>query len=150
MFLSVSIILLCNIKTAGLSYRGIEATIALINKELNNKGKRASKFAASATAYLREEAAKLPNREVIYNASSDIMESIFGCYKLRKSKNNLAGVTAYALIIPLITKMNDSGKGIDTNFKANLEDVYLRDLYLWKKTNQRKNQAIKYINKLAT
>ena len=141
--------ILHDIKTAGLSYNSIGAAIALINKELKGKNKRSTKFAVASIGYLLKEAVKLPNSESIFNASSDIIESVFGCYKFRKSKNSLHGVTAYALILPLTTKMKDSGKGIDTNFKANLEGVYMRELYQWKSNKLTENQAVKRKNKLA-
>ena len=57
-----------------------------------------------------------------------MIESVFGYYKFKKSPNALHGVTAYVLILPLITKMKTDGKGIDTNFKANLGGVYMRNL----------------------
>ena len=58
-------------------------------------------------------------------------------------------MTAYALILPLTTKMKDSGKGIDTKFKANLEGVYMRELHQWKTNKLTENQAVKRKNKLA-
>ena len=141
--------ILSNIKSAGLSYNSIGAAIALINSKLKEKNKRTAKFAVSAIDYLLKEAVKLPNSETIFNSSSDMIESVFGCYKLRKSRNALHGVTTYALILPLITKMKDSGKGIDTDFKANLEEVYMKDLLLWKNDKLTENQAIKRRKKLA-
>jgi hypothetical protein len=58
-----------------------------------------------------------------------MIESVFGSYKFKKSPNALHGVTAYVLILPLLTKMNASGNRLDTNVKVNLENVYMRDLH---------------------
>lgn len=138
-----------DIKAAGLSYDSIGAAMGLINKKLKNKNKRVTKFAALVTEYLREEAVKLRSSDTVYNASSDMIESVFGCYKFRKSKNALHGVTAYVLILPLITKMKESGKGLDTNFKANLESVYMRDLHQWARKHLTENQAVKRKHKLS-
>lgn len=141
--------ILSKIKTVGLSYDSIGSALILISKELMGKSKRVEKFAVSATNYLVKEAVKLPDSKVIFNASSDMIESAFGCYKFRKSRNALHGVTAYVLILPLLTKMRASGKGLDTNVKANLEEVYMRDLHQWKTDKLTKNQAVKRRNKLA-
>ena len=43
-------------------------------------------FTVASIDYLLKEAVKLPNSESIFNASSDIIESVFGCYKFRKTK----------------------------------------------------------------
>ena len=140
--------ILSKIKTVGLSYDSIGSALILISKELMGKSKRVEKFAVSATNYLVKEAVKLPDSKVIFNASSDMIESVFGCYKFRKSRNALHGVTAYVLILPLITKMKDSGKGLDTNVKANLEEVYMLDLHQWKIDKLTDNQAVKRRKKL--
>jgi hypothetical protein len=84
----------------------------------------------------------------IYNASSDMIESVFGSYKFRKSPNTLHGVTPYVLILPLLTRMNVKGNGLETNVKANLENVYMRDLHQWTKEHLIENQTIKRRKKL--
>ena len=45
--------------------------------------------------------------------------------------------------------MKDSGKGIDTSFKTNLEGVYMQDLYQWKSNKLTENQMVNRKNKLA-
>jgi hypothetical protein len=98
--------------------------------------------------YLLKEAVKLPSSEVICNASSDMIESVFGSCKFRKSPNPLHGVTAYVLILPLLTKMNASGNGLDTNVKASLENVCMRDLHQWTKEHLTENQTVKRQKKI--
>jgi hypothetical protein len=141
--------ILSDIKTAGLSYHSIGAALALINKKLTSKNKRVRKYVTLVKEYLLKEAVKLPSSEVIYNASSDMIESIFGSYKFRKSPNTLHGVTSYVLILPLLTRMNASGNGLETNVKANLENVYMRDLHQWSKEHLIENQTVKRRKKLS-
>lgn len=142
--------LLSIIKTAGFSYDSIGKSLAIIAGRLSkSKNKRVKKLLALLTGYLLEEAEKLKSSQTIWHASSDMIESVFGCYKFRKSTNLLHGVTSYALILPLVTKMKESGKGLDTNFKANLENVYIRDLNQWTSTHLTENQAVKRRKRLA-
>lgn len=136
--------ILSEIKTSGLSYHSIGGAMVLLESKLNGKqNKRIRKFVALTMEYLRQEAVKLQSSAVAYNASSDVIESIFGYYKYRMSQNALHGVTTYALILPLITKMKEPNKGLDTNFKSNLKNVYMRDLHQWKKAHLTENQTIK-------
>jgi hypothetical protein len=140
--------ILSDIKTVGLSYHSIGAALALINKKLIGKNKRIIRYATLVKEYLLQEAVKLSSSESNYNASSDMIESIFGSYKFRKSPNTLHGVTPYVLILPLLTRMNEKGNGLDTNVKANLENVYMRDLHQWTKEHLTENQTIKRRKKL--
>jgi hypothetical protein len=135
--------ILSGIKTAGLSYRTIGAALALINEKPVNRSKRVTGYATPVREYLLKEAVKLPSSAEIYNASSDMIESIFGSYKFRKSPNALHGVTSCILLLPLLTRMKASGKGLDTDVKANLEKVYMRDLHQWTKEHLTENQTVK-------
>jgi len=56
-------------------------------------------------AYLWMEVNKIPQPNITYHASSDIMESAFGKFKSRKSPNFLHGVTASVLLLPLATRL---------------------------------------------
>jgi hypothetical protein len=53
---------------------------------------------------LQEEQGKLMDEKTVWHASSDIMESIFGFYKFRKSKNQLNGITLYVFSVTSIDK----------------------------------------------
>ena len=141
--------ILSSVKNAGLSYDSIGASIKLINKLSANKNKRIAKFSALSMEYLLEESVKLPDSKTRFNASSDMIESVFGYYKFKKSPNGLHGVTAYVLILPLVTKMKTDGKGIDTNFKTNLEGVYMRNLRQFRTDVLTENQAVNRRKKLA-
>jgi hypothetical protein len=138
--------ILSDIKTNGLSRRSIGAATDLITQKLSGGNGRVMKYAASVMEYLREEAVKLKSPDVSIHASSDMIESLFGHYRLRKSPNPLHGVTAYVLVLPLLTRMKEGFKGLDTDFKANLENVYMRDLHRWTKEQLTKNQTVKRKN----
>jgi hypothetical protein len=120
----------------------------LINEKLTNKSKRVTGYATPVKDYLLKEAVKLPSSEVIYNGSSDMIKSIFGSYKFGKSPNALHGVTSYVLLLPLLTRMKASGKGLDTNVKAIPENVYMRDLHQWTEQHLTENQTVKRREKL--
>ena len=141
--------ILSRIKTAGLSYNSIGNSIKLINRLNVSKNKRVARFAALCIEYLQQESNKLLDSQTIFNASSDMVESVFGYYKLRKSCNALHGVTAYVLMLPLITKMKTDIKRIDTNFKTNLESVSMQDLHQFRTKVLTGNQTIKRRKKLA-
>lgn len=139
--------ILSEIKANGLSYNSIGLATMLLNS--NNKlEKRVSKFCDLVMSYLLQEATKLKDSETTFHASSDMIESIFGTYKFRKAKNSLHGVTSFVFILPLITKLKDPSNGLDTNVKANLENVYMRNLWLWEDENLTENQTVKRRKKL--
>lgn len=144
--------ILSDIKTNGLSYNSIGSAMSLINKKLKESKKskkRISKFCDFVIQYLLQEAIKLKDSETNLHASSDMIESIFGTYKYRKAKNSLHGVTSYVFILPLITKLKDPEKGLEINVKANLENVYMRNIWQWEKDNLTENLSVKRRKKLA-
>jgi hypothetical protein len=71
-------------------------------------------------SYLEEERAKIEPLTGVWNASSDIIESVFGTYKDKKNKDSLSGITSYVLLIPLLTKVGVDGKPSGVNFKQAL------------------------------
>jgi hypothetical protein len=98
--------------------------------------------------FLLEELGKLPDTETCWHASSDIIESMFGKFKFRRSKNPLNGVTSYVLLLPLLTKMGAKGKPSRIDFKSSLEHVFMKDLTVWAKNNLTENLAVKRKYKL--
>ncbi len=131
------------IKNEGISM----ITINNCKKELYtltlSSSQRVSTAAKQILYYLDDENNKLTNDKTIWNASSDIIESIFGHYKTRKSPDTLNGVTLQVLLLPLMTKI-DTENGISTiNFKTTLEQIFLRDLKDWKDDHLTENMAIK-------
>lgn len=92
-------------------------------------------------AYLWIEVNKIPQPNITYHASSDIMESAFGKFKFRKSPNFLHGVTASVLLLPLATRINTQNKKINLNLKDALEAVRLKDIKLWADSELIPNQV---------
>ena len=54
--------------------------------------------------FFRKEIMLIESNVVAHNNSSDIIESIFGRYKARKSTNKLNGVTPYVLFVPIYAR----------------------------------------------
>lgn len=80
-----------------------------------------------------------------WNASSDVVESLFGTYKARKSPNKLYGVTSLVLILPLQTRIA-STKALD--FKICLESVSMAQIKKWEKKTLTQNLVTKRNNLL--
>jgi dsDNA-specific endonuclease/ATPase MutS2 len=88
------------IKTKGLSTKNINLCLGNMNRQLRNKGARIDRVCQSISRYLQEAQSKLTDEKTVWHASSDIIESIFGSYKFKKSKNQLNGITFYVLVLP--------------------------------------------------
>ena len=88
--------------------------------------------------YLKKETSLLKPGQT-HNLSSDIIESIFGIFKQKKSPNHLYGVTPFVLFIPAhtaIVGMHDT-KSVD--FKRVFSDYHQKDIDEWKKQNLQVN-----------
>ncbi len=91
---------------------------------------------------LDKEVKKVQEKETVYHCSSDIIESLFGNYKSRKSKNKLNGVTSLVFILPVMTRLNDKNKN-KLDFKKIMEKVYLREIHQWIDDNLTDNLVVK-------
>ena len=80
--------------------------------------------------------------------SSDIIESIFGEYKGRKSPNKLCGVTSYVLVLPLFGCLKTREDRLAFDFNAKMEAVRLADIKEWRDLNLLDNWAQKRIETL--
>jgi hypothetical protein len=78
------------------------------------------------------------------------MDSIFGFYKFRKSKNQLNGITPYVLVLPLLTKTGEGHKPSPVDFKFSLKNVFMKDPVTWKNDNLTENLAVKRAIKIAS
>jgi hypothetical protein len=88
-----------------------------IEQNLLTGNDRMEKNANLVTQYLKEESEKLPSTKTCWHASSDVIESIFGVYKDRKSPNHLHGVTPFIFFLPLHTGIGKKDGIVPFNFK---------------------------------
>jgi len=133
-------------KEKGLSLTSVHTCIEKLKPLIVSTRPRVSQAAKECMNYLREETEKLSTEESIWHISSDILESIFGVYKDRKSPNALNGVTSYVLMLPLLTKVNSDTGCFAMDFKKALESVFLRDINQWKTDNLSENLVVKRKN----
>lgn len=86
---------------------------------------RLQKFKDSVSDYFCFEGAKIPIAETLY-PSSDILESIFGKYKIFSGESPIPEVSELVLTIPLCTI------NITSSFvKQAMENVSIRDVDIW-------------------
>ncbi len=85
--------------------------------------------------FLRKEVISIGTGVDAHNNSSDIIESIFGRYKSRKSPNKLYGITPYVLFIPIYTRLINKKQAKTFNFKEALEDKRVGQIDTWAKKN---------------
>jgi hypothetical protein len=137
------------LKTKGLSEKTISACISILHTEMNTEDKRVKQVKENVESYLEEERQKLKDDKSSWHASSDIIESIFGYYKFRRSKNRLNGITSYVFLLPLLTRMGELTERSEINFKETLEGVFMKDLKAWSDNNLTDNLTVKRKKKLA-
>ena len=131
------------VKSSGLSRSNIQAGLSKMDEILTVKSRRVDLFKESVKKYMMEEYKKIPSQDCIWNASSDIIESLFGTYKSRRSPNSLNGVMPYVFLLPLLTTINEDSYESEINFKEALESVFLRDIEEWKNKKLSGNLAVK-------
>ena len=115
----------------------------LIEEELIAGNSRMIQLGNNILDFLQTEEAVLESEDAVHNNSSDIIESVFGMYKARKSPNKLYGVTPFILFIPAQAQLLKSGKAKPTLIKERLERVKLKDIDKWKKKNLSPNLVSK-------
>jgi hypothetical protein len=134
--------LLHQIKTQGISHA--------VSQDLNQKLQEIRKQAQTTreitlidkvSDYLQKEKAKIPQPDLVYHASSDIIESIFGFYKDRQSQNKLNGVTPSVLLLSLRTRLDPQKQTLNLDVKKTMETVSVREVERWKQQNLTPNQV---------
>jgi len=85
--------------------------------------------------FLQKEVMLIKSNTAAHNNSSDIIESIFGRYKARKSTNKLNGVTSYVLFVPIYARLINKEQTQRFDFKAALEENLIEDIDTWTKKN---------------
>ena len=136
------------IKQNGLSHQSSKNCMEYIKRHLSTGSKRVLKIAELFAEYLNEETKKLSSAKNCWHASSDVLESIFGVYKNRKSPNSLYGVTTYILFLPLYTRIHKKTKLNHFDFKYHLKSVFIREISKWGKEKLSENQVTKRIKAL--
>ncbi|NLB26678.1 MAG: hypothetical protein GX820_08305 [Bacteroidales bacterium] len=124
-------------KNKGLSEETVVKCQQEIKKGLLNGNQRMIQLGEDIGEFLKEEI-KNVKTGTTHNNSSDIIESIFGKYKSRKSPNKLNGVTSFILFMPLYTRLSGNYDH-KFNFKKALENNTIKDINLWSKENLSQN-----------
>lgn len=122
-------------KHQGFSKGTVRQCLREIEKSLLQGNQRMINLGSNIIGFLRKEAELLESDVAVHNNSSDIIESLFGTFKARKSPNKLHGVTPFILFIPLHAKL---AKGIHANvfnFKSALEEIRIWNIDSWAMEN---------------
>jgi transposase-like protein len=136
------------IKHNGLSLKSVKKCIEFIKQNLCSSNKRVIKISKQIGDYLSDEVRKLPFSKTCWHASSDVIESLFGVYKCRKSPNPLHGITPFVLFLPLHTRIGTKNGVVSFDFKSSLESVFMSDIDDWKNNKLLENQVCKRIKTL--
>ncbi|GAP71315.1 hypothetical protein SAMD00024442_10_50 [Candidatus Symbiothrix dinenymphae] len=131
------------LKNKGLSHENIMLCLAKMEPLLLCPCQRVAAVAQACMDYLNEEKGKLTDEKTVWSVSSDIIESLFGDFKARKSPNSLNGITKLVFIVPLRTKIDAKTGMSSINFKSTLENVLLKDVDTWQEENLTENQTVK-------
>ncbi|WHF53075.1 hypothetical protein QGN23_07335 [Chryseobacterium gotjawalense] len=125
-------------KNKGLSQQTVSKCQQEIKRHLLCGSFRMIALGESISKFLAQEVIIITSNAAHHN-SSDIIESIFGKYKARKSPNKLNGVTSFVLFLPLYTKLSNKAIQKEFNFKKALEDTLLSQIKVWEKEHLTKN-----------
>ena len=112
-----------------------------INQHLMDGTPRMVQLGRDLLDFFKTETALLESDDAVHHNSSDIIESIFGTYKVRKSPNKLHGVTPFVLFIPAQTQLSEDKDGQTYLFKERLERTRLKDVADWATKHLSPNQA---------
>jgi hypothetical protein len=126
-------------KHQGLSVASILLCHAQVKRMLACGNSRMVTLAQEIYHFLEAQAAMLESDTEERNNSSDIIESIFGTYKLRKSPNKLHGVTSFVLFLPAYLQIQKEKKTGKFHFKESLERIRLKEIEHWSRENLSEN-----------
>ncbi len=122
-------------KHRGLSDETVYECQNSIRKYLSNGNLRMINLGKSIIDFLKQELEQIDLKNIAINNSSDIIESLFGKYKARKSPNKLYGITSHILFLPCYTELCNQLRAKEFDFKASLESKYLKDIQVWSEQN---------------
>ena len=131
-----------HLKNKGISKANAHEALSEI-KSLTSSPGRAADVGRLMEEYITKEYAKLSEKHKNWHISSDIIESMFGSYKAKKSPNAMNGVTKQIFFLPILTKMQGDTKIDNSCFKMYLEGVVLNDLNTWRDEHLSVNRVVK-------
>lgn len=131
------------IKRKGISAQTAQSCRSIIRKHLGFNNGRTIRLIEEISRYLNTESRKIKKEANSWNASSDVIESLFGTYKEKKAPNPLYGVTGFVLVLPLYTRIGSDDPSSRFDFKKSLETVFLNDIQQWERNNLTENLAVK-------
>lgn len=134
-------------KHQGLSIQSINRCKNIVKNYLFTGNTRMIHLGDMIVEFLTKEVDKVDHCST-HNNSSDIIESIFGKYKSRKSPNKLYGVTSFILFLPLCVRLSDNCQNNNFDFKNALEKIKMKDIKKWEKENLKENLVQLRIEKL--
>ncbi|MDR1273224.1 MAG: hypothetical protein LBK12_01615 [Odoribacteraceae bacterium] len=122
-------------KHSGLSRQTAGECRELVEKYLLPGNARMIKLGNAIIEFIEKEAALFDLQNTSHNNSSDIIESLFGTFKTRKSPNKLHGITPFILFVPVQAKLKGKEQAKLFDFKAALENIKLSDIDSWRDEN---------------
>ena len=135
-------------KNKGFSKTTVLECQNVIHKQLLCGDMQMVKLGENIVEFLKKEIILVGSKVTVHNNSSDIIESLFGKYKSRKSPNKLYGITSHILFMPIYTKLKDEKKARNFNFKAALEEEQIGKINTWAKENLTPNLVQARIKRL--
>ena len=115
-------------KDRGLSRKSVLECNAVIRQGLMGRGNRLTRLGDMMLRYFDEESLLLKDDNDVHHISSDLIESMFGYFKQRKSPNRMYGVTCFILVMPLRGKLSALESARTFDFKAALEHNRIADV----------------------
>lgn len=131
------------LKNEGISAKNIESCILICQKY---SPKVPCCLIEKIVKYLNDEKLKLPDRCTVWNASSDVLESLFGKYKYQAPTNPLNGVTPLVLALCVFTDKKEDQQALHHQVKEALESISMAKLRTWKQENLVENQLVRRRN----
>jgi hypothetical protein len=128
------------LKNEGISAKNLDKSILICQKYSSKVPKC---LIDKIVGYLKEEKTKLPDDKMLWNASSDVIESLFGKYKYKAASNTLNGVTPLVLSLCVYTHINDDQQQLQNKVKQALETISMVNLTAWKNENLVDNQLVR-------
>lgn len=125
-------------KYRGLSKETVKECKQKISLHLFNGSPRMVRLGEALYGFLAAEL-EVVTTDIAHNNSSDIIESLFGKYKARKSPNKLNGVTPFILFLPIYARLSGKVQDKVFDFKGALESKRMKHVETWKKENLTRN-----------